>query len=190
LLARGSLYETALGWRRRQADANQRWAQQYESLSLERLAQLAVADFERVTTSAAPQPEARLRLGRLLTLRHKYPEARPLLERSRAEADHAYLRYLASLFLGQLFERTANSNAAELAYRDAYQQYPAAQAATLSLARLLMIGGRRDDLDELMLAMFQARRTSTDVPDPWRLYEFGQFWLLEQRLTRLRTLIR
>jgi len=167
---------------------NQPWAEHYESLTLERLAQLAVADFERVAGSAS-QPEARLRLGRMLMLRQKYSDARPVLERRATEADHQYLRYLASLFLGQLDERVGQYSDAERAYRDAYQQYPAAQAVTLSLARLLILRGVHAEADALILACSSpplAWRTT----DPWRLYDFAQFWRLEQRLANLRALIK
>jgi tetratricopeptide (TPR) repeat protein len=190
LLARGSLWETVFERRSREWMGNQPWAEHYESLTLERLARLAAADFERVAGSAGSQPEARLRLGRMLMLRQKYSDARPVLERARTEADHQYLRYLASLFLGQLDERVGQYFDAERAYRDAYQQYPAAQAVTLSLARLLILRGVDAEADALILAMFEARRSPGATPDPWGLYDFGQFWRLEQRVANLRAQIK
>jgi tetratricopeptide (TPR) repeat protein len=190
LLARGSLWETVFERRSREWMGNQPWAERYESLTLERLAQLAVADFERAAGSAGSQPEARLRLGRMLMLRQNYSDARPVLERARTEASDQYLRYLASLFLGQLDERVGQYSDAERAYRAAYQQYPAAQAVTLSLARLLILRGAHAEADALLLAMFEARRSPGETPDPWPLYDFAQFWRLEQRLANLRALIR
>ena len=189
LLARGSLYETAFERGSRAPLGNRHGVTEYESIALERLAQMAVAHFERVLTSPVPQPEARLRLGKLLTLRQKYDDAKPMLERARTDSTQPYLRYLASLFLGQLHERLAQYPEAERAYRAAYGEYPA-QAVTLSLVRLLILRGAHTDSDALLLTMFETRRSSTAPVDPWRLYEFGQFWQLGQRLDHLRPLIR
>jgi tetratricopeptide (TPR) repeat protein len=189
LLARGSLYETAFERGSRAPLGNRVGMGEYESITLERLAQKAVAHLERVLAAPVPPPEARLRLGRMLTLRQKYRDALPMLERARTDSDHTYLRYLASLFLGQLHERVAHYTEAEEAYRAAYGEIPA-QSVTLSLARLLIVRGEHTSSDALLLRMFEARRSSTEVPDPWRLYEFGQFWRLEQRLSHLRTVIR
>ena len=189
LLARGSFYETAFERGSRAPLGNRHGVTEYESIALERLAQMAVAHFERVLTSPVPQPEARLRLGKLLTLRQKYDDAKPMLERARTDSTQPYLRYLASLFLGQLHERLAQYPEAERAYRAAYGEYPA-QAVTLSLVRLLILRGAHTDSDALLLTMFETRRSSTAPVDPWRLYEFGQFWQLGQRLDHLRPLIR
>jgi tetratricopeptide (TPR) repeat protein len=108
----------------------------------------AERDFRRTLTIDPMRVEARLRLGRLLQLRHDRPAALEELERSLADARsarHEFAAYMAELFLGQLHEEAGRPDAARACYEAAIAGYPSAQQAYLALGHLLVASGRVDE---------------------------------------------
>ena len=104
--------------------------------------------FRRALELAPSLVEARVRLGRLYQAWGRKREAEVELGRARSEAaakPDRITAYLASLFLGQLFEDTGRTSEAEDAYRTAIGTYPAGTAARLALGSLLFANGRIDD---------------------------------------------
>jgi tetratricopeptide (TPR) repeat protein len=111
--------------------------------ALDRHGQLSLArsSFEKALEGGADLLEARLRLGRVLSLLGKPEEARatlePLLEGSRP----AWLLYLAHLFLGQLGELDGDQDGAERHYRAAVEADPNGQVAAVALSHELLLAG-------------------------------------------------
>src|SRR5258705_2940316 len=93
----------------------------------------------------AAQPdlvEARLRLGRVLTLRGDFDGALRELAALRSIEDGGF-RYLAHLFSGDALERCGRSPAAEQRYIAAFAALPEGQSARLALAHLRHAAGAR-----------------------------------------------
>ena len=72
---------------------------------------------------------------------------------------------------------------AEQAFRDALAVLPGTQSASQALATLLFIRGQTDDAYTLLEASFSHRPL---LPDPWRLYGYGDFRRLSARRDQLR----
>jgi tetratricopeptide (TPR) repeat protein len=124
----------------------------------------------------AAQPhlvEARLRLGRVLTLRGE-PEALKVLEQIRDSTDEGFL-YLARLFEGDAFERQGDLAAAERQYLAAIALLPTAQSAHLALAHVRHVMGARTNAAAEMRITTQDRVTG-DTADPWFWYARGMYW--------------
>ena len=132
---------------------------------------------ERAYRSAlAAQPdlvEARLRLGRVLTLRGE-PEALKVLGQIGDGTDEGF-RYLARLFEGDAFERHADLAAAERQYLAAIPLLPTAQSAHIALAHVRHVTGARAKAAAEMRITTQDRVTG-DTADPWFWYSRGMFW--------------
>jgi tetratricopeptide (TPR) repeat protein len=135
--------------------------------------------------------EARLRLGRVLTLRNRLDDARVELERAQSEASPGYLAYLAALFLGQVHERAGRREAASECYESAIREYPDCQTAYVALGHLRQAAG---DLDAGWGAVRQMFRQG-DEPrnpqrDPWWVYWYAQYWQINRRMADLRAMVR
>ena len=118
--------------------------------------------------------EARLRLGRVLTLRGD-PESVKVLEQIDAGTTDEGFRYLARLFEGDAFERQGDLAAAERQYLAAIPLLPAAQSAHFALAHARHVMGARTKAAAEMRITTQDRVTG-DTADPWFWYARGMFW--------------
>ena len=195
LLAAGSAAEAAMGPYESPAEAAAARAPSTPTITVRRLASHGyVTDdrreaeqwLRRAVTLDPGLVEARLRLGRVLFLVDYVPQARKELERALADAtaaDHPFAAYLAALFLGELLERSSQTDAARQAYEKAISINPECQAAYLALGHLLVASGRPAE------GWTQARRLFGDTspprvraPDPWFLYRGAQFWQSETLL--------
>lgn len=132
---------------------------------------------ERAYRSAlAAQPdlvEARVHLGRVLTLRND-PQAIKVLEESADATDEGF-RYLARLFEGDDFERRGDLAEAERRYLAAIGLLPNAQSAHIALAHLRhALGARVKAADGI--ALTAQNRVTDDTADPWFWYARGMFW--------------
>ena len=117
--------------------------------------------------------EARVRLGRTLTVLGEYDAAREQLDGARA-GDPAF-EYLRLLFLGDLRERQKDLDGAVAAYEEAIRTTPSPQSARLAVAQVLHSLGRRADAAR---AATQAMDTAKDQNDPWWGYQRGVWWRL------------
>jgi tetratricopeptide (TPR) repeat protein len=132
--------------------------------------------------------EARLRLGRVLTLRGDIDGGLRELDALRSIDDSAF-RYLAHLFAGDAFERSGRAPAAEQRDIAAFAALPEGQSARLALAHLRHAAGARAAAAEAAGAATLDRRAGETV-DPWYWYTRGLFWRAGRLLTTLRDEVR
>jgi hypothetical protein len=110
--------------------------------------------------------EARVRLGRLLTLDGETTQALSLLH-AKAPSVDPVLEYYRRLFLGRAYERTNELALARTSYQAASQTFSRAQSPWLALSALAALEGD----PEASRASFEAAIDRTDGrDDPWWLY--------------------
>ena len=133
----------------------------------------ALRDLHRELTKLSRHPtlgeEVELRLASTES-RLGLPESRARFERVAERSSQPDLRYLANHFLGRMAEQHDQPAIAIERYRRALHDVPHAQTASLLLARLLFLDGKRREaatLTEDMLAQ--------PPQDPWRLYLAGDY---------------
>jgi tetratricopeptide (TPR) repeat protein len=131
--------------------------------------------------------EARVRLGRVLTLRED-AEGMKILGQIDQSADAPY-QYLARLFEGDVLEKHGDNAQAERQYSAAITLLPTAQAAQVALAHLRHARGARSEAAQDI----RSSAGAIDVPDtsdPWFWYGRGTAWrgpgYLEQLLIMIR----
>lgn len=118
--------------------------------------------------------EARLRLGRVLTLEGELDDALRVLD-PLASTEDAGFRYLSQLFAGDALERRGDAAAAEGRYIAAFAAIPAGQSARLALAHLRHAAGARRAAADAVRATALDRGVAETV-DPWSWYIHGLYW--------------
>ena len=98
------------------------------------------------------------------------------------------LRYLHQLFLGHVLKALDRHDEATAAYRAALQVMPTAQSARVALMNSLLLGGAREEAEQIS-EQVQAAEAPQDL-DPWWLYAQGQYRMHRQALARMRELSR
>jgi hypothetical protein len=140
--------------------------------SAENLLELAERHFRLALQLDPSFTEARVRLGRVLTLRGRSEAARVELEKAVGGPGDPSLAYLRHLFLGRALEAVGQPAAAASAYGSALDLYPSAQAALLASSHLAARRGRSDEagaaLERVLSASVPARHA-----DPWAAYHHG-----------------
>jgi tetratricopeptide (TPR) repeat protein len=131
--------------------------------------------------------EARLRLGRILTLRDEAEGMKILAEISQS-AETTY-RYLAQLFEGDVLEKRGDIVEAERRYTTAITLLPTAQSAYMALAHLHHARGARNDAAQDVRSSAGARDVP-DTADPWFWYARGTAWRGPGYVDELRMMIR
>jgi tetratricopeptide (TPR) repeat protein len=130
--------------------------------------------------------EARLRLGRVLSLRNDLKGARLELEPLARSAALPRIRYLAHLFLGAVAEYQNDLAAARVAYLDALSIGPDCQTPYIALTFVEQAMGHGDSARALM-ARYAALSKDT-TRDPWWAYQNGGIdaeslvWLRQQAM--------
>jgi len=102
-----------------------------------------------------------------------------------AQSADPFVKYLANLMLGLLYERTGERDAAIARYSTAADVLPAS-AASLALSAALYRDRRVQEASEIVSAW--ARHTRID--DPWRLYGLGLYHQLPQHIAAMRARMR
>ena len=128
--------------------------------------------------------EARLRLGRLLYLLDRNNDAKAELERTSGDAASKHDRfvgYLATLFLGQLYEREKQRDVAERSYQAAIAENPSASSARL--AERLRSQSANNPARGVVAA-------AVPDDDPWAIYQRGAARQAEFSLKTMRALVR
>ncbi|MFL6280615.1 MAG: tetratricopeptide repeat protein [Vicinamibacterales bacterium] len=147
----------------------------------------AERDYRQAIIVAPTLIEARLRLGRVLTLRGD-PEGMKILGHI-GESSEVPLQYLARLFEGDVLEKRGDIAEAERRYTTAVTLLPTGQSACLALAHLRHARGARSEAEQDIRSSARA----TDVPDtsdPWFWYARGTAWRGPGYLEQLRVMIR
>jgi tetratricopeptide (TPR) repeat protein len=151
--------------------------------SLER----AEAAYRAALSDAPDLHEARVRLGRVLTLEKRYDDALAVLADLPAGVEGGY-RFLAALFEGDARERQADLDGAAAAYSRAIAIMPHAESATLALAHLRHAQGRRAEALERTRTL---TATKDDVgTDPWLWYRLGTAWRTAAYLDAMQAFVR
>ncbi|HET7220743.1 MAG TPA: tetratricopeptide repeat protein [Vicinamibacterales bacterium] len=129
-------------------------------------------------------PEAHLRLARVLTLRGSVAAAQS--ELAQITTDDPNYRYLAELFLGLARERAGDPDAAAAAYARAVALVESPQAARVAAAQVAHGSGRRAEAAGVLV---QSLAVKPAAADPWSVYIKGQWWYLQSRMRRARSLV-
>ncbi len=139
----------------------------------QRVANLDQADraYREALVADSSSEEARLRLGRVLSLQGKDAEAKTTLELLLRQTHDARIGYLAHLFLAQLAVRSNDVETAAGEYSAAVAAAPSSRAPYVGLSSLALLAG-----DEAR-ARESIRRWTTRSPssalDPWTTYRPG-----------------
>jgi tetratricopeptide (TPR) repeat protein len=131
--------------------------------------------------------EARLRLGRVLTLKGDNDGALREFDALRATDDSGF-RYLAHLFAGDALERSGRRQAAEGRYIAAFAALPEGQSARLALTQIRHAAGARTAAADAARAALDRRVGET--ADPWLWYTVGLSWRAGHLLSALREQVR
>jgi tetratricopeptide (TPR) repeat protein len=113
--------------------------------------------------------EARLHLGRVLTLTGRAAEAAAELRRA-VNVDEPVQRYYAHMFLGRALEAANQSEAARSAYRAAVALFPRAQSPRMALSQLASSLNDDEAAIEVLDAMFALPTEQRERDDPWWNY--------------------
>jgi tetratricopeptide (TPR) repeat protein len=131
----------------------------------------------------AVRGEAALRLGRLELALGRHSEALQRFDEAEPRVDEPALQYLVRLSRGEALAALGRADEAKTAYRSALEVGPDVQSATLKLAGLLFVEGRREEADALVDHLIGLPAAEWD---PWWTYRNGDQRLLSQALGELR----
>ena len=147
----------------------------------------AESAYRRALAGQPDLVEARVRLGRVLTLRGAIDESLRVLGAIGAGED-AESRYLARLFEGEALERSGKVAEAEQRYFAAFAAVPRPQSARLALAHLRHLNGQRAEATATVRATAEDRGAADDT-DPWFWYTRGLLWRAPGYLQGLRATV-
>ncbi len=131
--------------------------------------------FEQAVAADPGLLEARLRLGRVLALRHRPDEASVELRRVLAQSTDGRQRYLAALFLGRVLEDEGQADAAAASYRRAIAAWPDGQSARIALVHLMARRGQAAGALSLLRETLGRPWWPYQMADPWWSYTFRPF---------------
>jgi len=147
--------------------------------------QQAEHDLRLAVAGDPSQVEARVRLGRVLSLRGRHDEAMRQLEQARdAAAKEPRLAYLAALFLGRELETAGDVAGARASFERAAALFPQAQAPLVAQSALGRRAGEPADALPALQQLFA--KPSNGNEDPWWSYGLPQFGVPEAIIARLR----
>lgn len=130
----------------------------------------ARAAFRRAVEQKPDFIDARVRLGRVLSLLGQHADAARELERVPATAGDDHLRYFAALFLGSAQEALGRRDAAVAAFERAAALYPRAQSPQLALSRLARAAGDHRRAVTALHAVLALPALESERDDPWWRY--------------------
>ena len=148
----------------------------------------AKALYELVLGRPEVAVEARIRLAFLLHRQGRNDEALVRLDEAGARPiDDGMLRYLHSLFRGQVLADLNRVDESLAAYRSALAILPSAQSARVAIMNMLYKQGDRAGAEALAE---QIQTEPVGLIDPWWIYWQGQYRLHLQVMARLREVAR
>ena len=164
----------------------ERWRDTVRSSGLEH-----AEEFHREAIKVQPTlAEAHMRLGRVLYLRHKLPEARKALETARDLEPVNEIGYLTALFLARVTEDEGNDVDAFAQYTEMVSVWPECHAPHVALSRMFEARGDRQAALGALLPLFRDPVFRKCQYDPWWIYLYGQVWRIMPLLDALRTEVR
>ena len=113
--------------------------------------------------------EARVRLGRVLSLEAHYADALPELRRLDASAPQI-LQYYAALFTGEAAEAMGRRDDARAAYERAAELYPRAQAPRFGLSQLAASAGAPTQAVSVLVPVLSETKEPSSADDPFWTY--------------------
>jgi tetratricopeptide (TPR) repeat protein len=113
--------------------------------------------------------EARVRLGRVLSLQARHADALSELRRLDSSAP-SILQYYGNLFAGDAAEALGRVDEARAAYERAAKLYPLAQAPRLALSHLAESAGNRANAIQVIEPVLTAQREPAPEDDPFWTY--------------------
>jgi hypothetical protein len=141
----------------------------------------------RSVTFDAHDPEARLRLVRVLLELKDIDDAEKVWAAGDWTSATPAFAYLARLFEGTLRERQHDAASAARAYEAAIARAPQAQSARMARSHLAHASGTRSDAAAFAI---EAMTSTATENDPWWVYTKGLAWRFEGYLNRLRQVVR
>ena len=126
--------------------------------------------FRRAVERRPGFTEARIRLGRVLSLLGRHEDAVRELETVAMDGADDRLRYLAALFLGGAREALGRHQAAVESFQRAAALYPAAQSPHVALSRLARASGNHAGAVASLQKILVMPREESAREDPWWRY--------------------
>jgi tetratricopeptide (TPR) repeat protein len=139
--------------------------------------------------------EARIRLAHLLVWIQslRFDEELTLLREAHILEPKPPLSYLAALFAGDVEEQLKHFDNAATWYRTAVATCPRAQTARLALSHVQLVQGPGMVGAQNALRPLLGGPPAEDrvcEPDPWRMYDMGQAWRLDDLIQTMRRYVR
>jgi len=134
------------------------------------------------------QPEARIRLGRILGRRGRHQDAIVELRQATMDTRNRLLQYYGLMFLGAEADALALTDEASQAYERALELFPLAQSPRLALGALAARHGDRADAFSAVQPVL-VREDMQPSDDPWWSYYTSQTRGLEGLVTALHAAI-
>jgi hypothetical protein len=149
----------------------------------------AEALFRKAVELDAGSVEARLHLGRVMTLQGHHEEAANQLRRAATAAGNASTQYCAWLFLGVAEQSLGRADRARESFDQAAALYPRAQSAYLALSQLARRRGDRAGALQAIGQVLSLSASDRQSEDPWLTYLQGSAAEAQTRLAGLRAVL-
>ena len=133
--------------------------------------------------------EARLHLGRVMTLEGRHEEAADQLRRAATAAGNSETQYCAWLFLGVAEQSLGRADRARESFDKAAALYPRAQSAYLALSQLARRSGDRSGALQAIGQVLSLSASDRQREDPWLTYLQGNAAEAQTRLAGLRAVL-
>lgn len=147
---------------------------------------LAEGFFRRALAARPDFAEAHLRLGHVLLLRGRAPEAAIELQQAIGSVEDDQLLYYAELFAGAAHEAQGQFDAARASYEKAADLYPTAQSPLLALSALARRRGDRAAALRALQEVFELPSVDPEEGEPWWFYTVAQARNADALLVELR----
>jgi tetratricopeptide (TPR) repeat protein len=183
----------------RHADPRMNPSRLYDMRQMMRREHLTKAEsyYREAIALDATLTEAHARLGHVLYELARLPEARLALTRAREltqthpdDAQENVIAYLASLFLAGVADASGNGDEALTAYEEIVKRWPGCQSGHVGLSRAFEARGERSLALGALQPLWSEHASRRCPSDPWWLYDFGQAWRIDARLTSLRARVK
>jgi len=155
--------------------------------SVEQTMRNAARSYSQALEMDSRLEEARVRLGHVLAGLGNSTEALAQLTEVRNSGSEPHLLYLAALFTAAAHQQERRSAQAVREFYEALRLYPEAYAPRMGLVHEFQARGDTDRARQLVDSVLAKDLAATqEQTDPWRTYDFGQFWRIDRVIESLR----